>query len=215
MKDLWQDIRYGVRTIGRQPAFVAVIVLTLALGIGANTAIFSVVYGVLLRPLPYPEPDRIIQLSISYKGQLDYSGFTAREYAFWKDHSEPLEYLAATTPAGFNLSGADRPLRVSALRVSSDYFRVMGVLPVFGREFSPDEDSLKGPSVAILSYGLWKSQFGATPVWSAGQSRSMARGTPSLESCQRDFKRIQWWIRWLRCDASEFGEKSPYPGKAN
>ena len=160
MKNLWQDIRYGIRTLARQPGFAAVVVLTLALGIGANTAIFSVVYGVLLRPLPYPHPDRITQISISYNGQLDYSGFDAREFAFWKAHSEPFSYVAATTGVGFNLSGGSEPLRLRALRVSQDYFRVMGVQPALGREFRPDEDSPNGPNVAILSYGLWKSQFG-------------------------------------------------------
>jgi putative ABC transport system permease protein len=160
MKNLWQDIRFGIRTLARQPGFAAVIVLMLALGIGANTAIFSVVYGVLLRPLPYPHPDRITQISISYNGQLDYSGFDAREFAFWKAHSQPFQYVAATTGVGFNLSSGSEPLRVRALRVSEDYFRVMGVQPALGREFTADEDSVDGPNVAILSYGLWKSQFG-------------------------------------------------------
>ncbi|MFZ3244012.1 MAG: ABC transporter permease [Candidatus Acidiferrales bacterium] len=163
MKNLWQDVRYGLRTIAKQPGFAAIVILTLALGIGANTAIFSVVYGVLLRPLPYPQPDRITQISISYNGQLDYSGFDAREFDFWKSHSEPFSYVAATTNVGFNLAGGSEPLRVRALRVSSDYFRVMGVQPALGPEFSPDEDSVNGPNVVILSYGLWKSQFAGDP----------------------------------------------------
>ncbi|MGB6875164.1 MAG: ABC transporter permease [Candidatus Acidiferrales bacterium] len=160
MKNLWQDVRYGLRTMAKQPGFAAIVILTLALGIGANTAIFSVVYGVLLRPLPYPHPDRITQISVSYKGQLDYSGFDAREFDFWKAHSEPFAYVAATTGVGFNLSSGSQPMRVRALRVSKDYFRVMGVQPALGREFSQDEDSLNGPNVVILSYGLWKSQLG-------------------------------------------------------
>lgn len=160
MKNLWQDLRYGLRTIARQPGFAAVVILTLALGIGANTAIFSVVYGILLRPLPYPEPDRITQISVSYNGRLDYSGFNAREFDFWKAHSEPFAYVAATTGVGFNLSSGSQPLRVRALRVSKDYFRVMGVQPMLGRGFTKDEDSISGPDVAILSYGLWKAQFG-------------------------------------------------------
>ena len=164
MKNLWQDVRYGLRTIAKQPGFAAIVILTLALGIGANTAIFSVVYGVLLRPLPYPQPDRITQISISYNGQLDYSGFNAREFDFWKSHSQPFSYVAATTGVGFNLSSGNQPLRVRALRVSKDYFRVLGVPPLLGREFTPDEDGVNGPDVAILSYGLWKSQFGGAPA---------------------------------------------------
>ena len=163
MRDLWQDIRYSLRIIAKQPAFAAIVILTLALGIGANTAMFSVVYGVLLRPLPYPQPDRITQISISYNGQLDYSGFNAREFNFWTKHSVPFAYVAATTGVGFNLSSGSQPLRVRALRVSKDYFRVMGVPPMLGREFTQDEDSLSGPDVAILGYGLWKSQFGGDP----------------------------------------------------
>lgn len=160
METLWQDIKFGFRTLAKSPGFTALIILTLALGIGANTAMFSVVYGVLLRPLPYPQADRIAQLSLSYKGQLDYSGFDAREFDFWKTHDQPFQYLAATTSVGFNLSSGNQPLRVRALRVSADYFPVLGVQPVLGREFSPDDDSLNGPNVAVLSYGLWKSQFG-------------------------------------------------------
>ncbi|HKV27761.1 MAG TPA: ABC transporter permease [Candidatus Acidoferrales bacterium] len=160
METLWQDLKYGFRTMAKGPGFAAVIILTLALGIGANTAIFSVVYGVLLRPLPYPDPGRLTQISISYKGRLDYSGFDAREFDFWKTHGQPFQYLAATTSVGFNLSSGSQPMRVRALRVSKDYFRVMGVQPALGREFTQDEDSLSGPSVVILSYGLWKSQFG-------------------------------------------------------
>jgi putative ABC transport system permease protein len=159
MKNLWQDVRYGLRTIAKQPGFAAIVILTLALGIGANTAIFSVVYGVLLRPLPYPNPDSITQISVRYEGQLDYSGFNAQEFDFWKAHSQPFDYLAATTGYGFNLSGGSQPMRVRALRVSKDYFRVMGVQPALGRAFSQDEDSVNGPDVVILSYGLWKSQF--------------------------------------------------------
>lgn len=159
MKDLWQDIRYSLRIIAKQPAFAAIVILTLALGIGANTAMFSVVYGVLLRPLPYPQPDRIAQICLSNNGQLDYSGFNAHQFNFWTRHSQPFAYVAATTGVGFNLSSGSQPLRIRALRVSKDYFRVMGVQPMLGRGFTQDEDSLSGPDVAILSYGLWKSQF--------------------------------------------------------
>jgi len=160
MKSLWQDARFGLRTIARQPGFAAVIVLTLALGIGANTAIFSVVYGVLLRPLPYSNPERITQISIRYNGRLDYSSFDAREFDFWKTHSKPFAFVAADTGAGFNLASGSQPLRVHALRVSRNYFRVFDVQPALGREFTRDEDSPSGPNVAVLSHHLWKSQFG-------------------------------------------------------
>ena len=163
MQSLIQDIRYGIRMLAKAPGFTVIAVLTLALGIGANTAIFSVVYGVLLRPLPYPRADRMVQISISYNGQPDYPGFSAREFHFWQQHSAPFASLAATTGNGFNLTSGSEPVRVRAMRVSSQYFNVMGVQPALGRAFSAEEDSPSGPNVVILSYGLWKSHLGGDP----------------------------------------------------
>lgn len=156
-----QDLRYGLRMLAKNPSFTAIAVLTLALGIGATTAIFSVVDGVLLRPLPYPQPEQIVAFSQTYRGKLDMSGFTAKQFDFWKSHAEPFQFLAASTSVGFNLAGGSRPERVRALRVSTEYFRVLGVPPVLGREFLPDEDRPAGPDVALLSNGLWKQDFGA------------------------------------------------------
>ncbi len=163
MKTLVEDARYGLRLLWKSPAFTVVAVLTLSLGIGANTAIFSVVNGVLLRSLPYPEADRIAQICISYKGEVDYSSFTAREFEYWKAHSEPFSSLAARTGVGVNLAGGSESVRVRAHRVSSTYFNVLGVPPAFGRNFSADEDTPGGPNVAILSHDLWKTQFGGDP----------------------------------------------------
>ncbi len=163
MTSLIQDLKYAARTLARSPGFTVVAVLTLALGIGANTAMFSVVYGVLLRPLPYPHPQRITQISAAYRGQLQQFGFTASAFDAWKRHSEPFRYLAASTEDGFNLAGAGRPERISALRVSSEYFRVFGVQPFLGRTFNAQEEQMGGPDVAILSYGLWKEHFAGHP----------------------------------------------------
>jgi putative ABC transport system permease protein len=175
MGTLWQDLRYGVRMLAKSSGFTAIAVLTLALGIGANTAIFSVVYGVLLRPLPYLEPERISQISISYNGEIDFSNFTAREFDFWKQHGEPFASLAATEGFGASLTGISEPVRIRMLRVSSTYFSVLGVQPALGRNFSAEEDSPSGPNVAILSYGLWKSAFGGNPQL-IGKSVSLDRG---------------------------------------
>ncbi len=163
MSTLMQDLKHGSRMLAKSPGFTLVAVLTLALGIGANTAIFSVVNSVLLRPLPYPQPDRIVELSATYLGKPEQSSFDARGFAFWKEHSEPFEYLAASTGVGFNLSGVGRPERIHALRVSKDYFHVLGVSPAFGRDFLTSEDTATGPNVAVVSSGLWKRHFNADP----------------------------------------------------
>ncbi|MGH9404324.1 MAG: ABC transporter permease, partial [Terriglobia bacterium] len=136
---------------------------TLALGIGANTAMFSVIYGVLLKPLPYPHPDRIVQIEATYRGQLQKFSFTANAFDSWKQHNRPFQYLAAATIDGFDLAGAGRPERVSALRVSTQYFNVFGVGPLLGRNFNAEEEQIGGPNVAILSYGLWKEHFAGDP----------------------------------------------------
>jgi len=164
MIGLFKDVRYALRQFSKNVGFTTVAVLTLALGIGANTAIFSVVNAVLLHPLPYPESDRIVQLSAYYQGELQYSNFTAREFDFLKESSEPFEFLAARTEVGFNLTGTAQPVRIRALRVSSTYFNTFGVQPFLGRNFSKEEDSPGGPNVAVLSYGVWMSHFGGEPA---------------------------------------------------
>jgi putative ABC transport system permease protein len=156
---LWKDVKFGLRGLAKNPGFATVVILTLALGIGANTAIFSVVYGVLLRPLPYPQPDRIVSIQWTYKGQPE-DNFDDHQFRFLLQHREPFEFFAADTPVGFDLAGGSQPERITALRVSSEYFHVLGVQPALGRDFSADEDRIGGPNVAILGYGLWKSNFG-------------------------------------------------------
>jgi predicted permease len=163
IETLWQDLRFAVRMLHKSPGFTAVAVLTLALGIGANTAIFTVVNAVLLRPLPYPEPERIVRIALVYKGQLGWTEFSAKQFEFFKSHSDPLQYLAATVDVGFNLAGTGTPERIRALRVSKDYFRVFGANPRLGRDFLAEEDRIGGPNVAVLSCGLWVRNFGADP----------------------------------------------------
>lgn len=164
MLDSWlQDVRFALRSLRKSPGFTAVGVLTMALGIGASTAMFSVMYGVLLRPLPYPEPDRLVQLSQTYQQQHGPLAVTYDEFRFLQDNAPVFESLAATTPVGFNLFAGDRADRVSGLRVSSEYFRVLGVSPRLGRAFTAAEDQPGGPAVAILSHGLWTRRFGSDP----------------------------------------------------
>src|SRR6266480_1562503 len=121
------DFRYGIRMLLKNPGFTIVALVTLALGIGANSAIFSVVYGVILRPLPYPQPDRIVQLGRTYHGEPEMTNFDYRGFEFWRDHDQVFEYLTGATGVGFNLAGGSEPLHVRGMHVSADYFQVFGI----------------------------------------------------------------------------------------
>ncbi|HZS05588.1 MAG TPA: ABC transporter permease [Blastocatellia bacterium] len=159
-----QDLRYGVRMLLKRPGFTLVAIATLALGIGANTAIFSVVNAVMLRPLPYPEPERVMQLGLDLSG----GTMTASQpkFVFWRDHQQSFEAVAATqgVGSGINLAGGDEPEYVRGLRVSADFFSVIGIGPRVGRGFTPQEDSPTGERVVILSHELWQRRFAADPA---------------------------------------------------
>ena len=160
METLFKDIRYGIRSLLKRPGFTAIAVITLALGIGANTAIFSVVNAVLLRPLPFPEPERVMQIGPEWP-----SAFTKAsqpKFSFWRENSQSFEAMAAITGigSGVNLAGGDEAEYVPGIKVSVDFFRVLGVNPALGRSFSKEEDSPAGERVVIVSDGLWQ-RFGA------------------------------------------------------
>ena len=160
----WHDARYGVRTLLRTPAFTTAALLTLALGIGANAAIFSVVNAVLLRPLPYPEPDRILQMVRRYP-QGDATGQTGRRYLFFRDTMKSFESLAAwRNPTGFNLATRDTAEYVQAMPVSREFFPVFGVQPVYGQAFDEGQDRAGGPDVTILGHAIWKRLFNGDPA---------------------------------------------------
>ena len=158
-----QDTRYGARSLMRTPGFTLAALLTLALGIGANTAIFSVVNAVLLRPLPFPEPERIVQLGRMVKGasapQINHDG---RRYLYYRDHLSSAD-LAAWHGVGFNLAAGDRSEYVLGRAVSKEYFTVFGGQALFGRTIGAEHDVLGGPDVVVLSHPLWRRQFGSNP----------------------------------------------------
>jgi putative ABC transport system permease protein len=158
----WQDIRFGFRTLLRSPPTSAVALLTLALGIGANTAIFSVVNGVLLEPLPYPDPDALVVVLESNPG-LGFPRFSVSPPNFddWRHQNQVFESMAAISRGRFNLTGGDRPEAVPGEQVTPELFRVLGVQPVLGRGFLPEEGRPGGPRVAVLSHGLWQRRFGS------------------------------------------------------
>jgi predicted permease len=160
---LLQDLRYGLRTLRRSPGFTSAALVTLALGIGATTAIFSVVNAVLLRPLPYREPEALVQLVRSYQTG-PAAGQDGRRYLFFRDHLRTVEALAAYRGAGsVNMVRGDRAEFVSISQVSKEYFAVFGVHPALGQPFAAEHDAAGGPAVAILSHALWQRSFGASP----------------------------------------------------
>jgi len=164
METLWQDLRYGLRMLVKNPGFAAVAVLTLALGIGANTAIFSVVNAVLLRPLPYREPQRLVRV---------YSEFpTMNLRKFWisppeffdiQKETQSWESIGGWSIGGANVATSSEPIRVTAAFVTRGLIDALGVQPVLGRSFTPEEDRSGGPQVALISDGLWQRAFGGRP----------------------------------------------------
>ena len=159
LETLWQDIRYGARMLRKNPGFTAVAVLTLALGIGANTAIFSVVNAVLLRPLPYPEPGQLVQLRADWSGKPS-TDIGSATFVEVKAQSQSLARIAAYTGGDMTLTGAGSAERVVAGAVTADFFPLLGVQPALGRNFTREEDTPNGPKAAILGHGLWQSRFG-------------------------------------------------------
>ena len=160
MRSIWQDLRYAIRVLAKSPGFTAVAVLTLALGIGANTAIFTVVYGVLLRPLPFPQPDRIVQLAETYRADSDEMDLSWNELEHLREYGQLFEHIAGYTDVGFNLATGTEAEHVRGVPASAEYFQVLGVHPAFGRDFLPEEDRGEGQRVAILSHELWMRRFG-------------------------------------------------------
>ena len=161
MGTLAADLRYALRMMRKSPGFTAIAVAALALGIGANTAIFTVVNAVLFDPLPYPQPDRLMQLGRKFPQGNGWSNSIPKYMAWRENHVFQWMTLYNQGGLSFNLTTGDRPEQVKGTHVSKDYFNVFGVLPAIGRTFTEAEDSPDGPRVAIISYGFWQSRFGA------------------------------------------------------
>jgi putative ABC transport system permease protein len=162
--DLWQDARYGLRVMRNSPGFALIAVLTLALGIGANTAIFSLVHGILMRPLPYREPGRLVLLKQSYPQMgSDVFPLSHANFAMYRDQNSVFEAMAAYTVSGLNLTGTSEPERLRISNVTVDFFSLLGVEPTLGRAFRPEEDVPNGSFVCVLSYGFWQRRFAGDP----------------------------------------------------
>ena len=160
-----QDFRYAVRMLLKKPGFTIIAVLALALGIGANTAIFSVVNAVLLRPLPYHQPDRLVLLwqKLSGPTSLGQLPCSAPDYIDYRDQTRTLEHVAAFLDDTFTMATPSGAERVTASRVSANLFPLLGVAPLRGRVFTTSEDQPGTDSVVVLSYGAWSRRFGSDP----------------------------------------------------
>jgi putative ABC transport system permease protein len=164
IETLFQDLRFGVRMFLKSPGLTAVLILTIALGIGFNSALFSVVNTLLLNPLPFPDADRLILAGArSAKISGDRLGVTPEEFAEWRKQAQSFAGVAAHDGTLFNLSGTDEPERIQAGRVSTNFFSVIGIKPALGRDFLPEEDELKSGRVVILSQSVWRRRFNADP----------------------------------------------------
>ncbi len=157
-----QDLRYGLRMLRKSPGFTAVSVLTLALGIGANTAIFSFVDAVLLKPLPYPHPQRIVSLWEKHPG-VDRNVISTLNFLDWKRQNRCFQFLSAIAWDRMTLTSSDRPQQLNVWRVSASYFKVFGVGAALGRTFAPSEDEVGKDQEVVLSNRVWQSQFGGDP----------------------------------------------------
>ena len=162
MTALFNDVRYGFRMLAKNPGFTVAAVLTLALGIGANTAIFSVVHAVLLKPLPYKDADRLVIVWEQNPERGWYRNIvSAANLLDWRKQNDVFNGMAAVDPQkAFNLAGTGNPEEVWGERVTTNLFTLLGVGPIMGRDFLPEEDKPGGPRVVILSYGLWERRYG-------------------------------------------------------
>jgi putative ABC transport system permease protein len=163
IESIWQDVRYAVRSYVKAPSFTLAVVATLALGIGASTAIFSMVHGIVLRPLAFPDPDRLMFVS-----ETDRHGSTISvswlNFVDWRARQHAFESLTASRPDLFTLAGRDRAERLDGRHVTADFFHVLGVRPAFGRDFAATDDRPDAPPVVIVSHELWERSLGATPA---------------------------------------------------
>ncbi|HVN03966.1 MAG TPA: ABC transporter permease [Bryobacteraceae bacterium] len=164
MVGLWSEFRHAARSLAKSPGFTAVAVLTLALGIGANTAVFSLLNAVLLRPLPYADPGRLVLVweSAPFFGVED-SPVSPANYVDWKKRAQAFEEMGALEISGYRLTGDGPPELVLGAVATAGLFRALGTRPLLGRVFRDDEDRLGAPKVAVISEGLWRRRFGADP----------------------------------------------------
>jgi predicted permease len=165
LETLWSDLRFGLRLLRKNPTFTAVVIVTLALGIGANTAIFSVVDAVLFKPLPYTEPLRLVTVSESNRpnDQATRNSAAPGNFLAWRDRNRVFEQTVAVELPGFSITGSDRPERVLGAALSAGTLHMLGLPPALGREFTPSDDRYGAAPVAMLTHALWQRRFASDP----------------------------------------------------
>ncbi len=196
MESLSMDLRYGWRTLLKSPGFAAAALFTLALGIGANTAIFSVVYGILLRPLPFRDASHLVLLNETTPQVGDVS-VSYPNFQDWRRQSRTFTEMAAVTGVKFNMAGSSQPEHIGGLAVSPNFLPMMGVRPVMGRGFTADEEKAGAAPVVLLSYALWQSHFGADRRAIGQTIRLDSRTVTIVGVLPPDFR----WVE--RCDVME------------
>src|SRR5688572_24267787 len=164
MRAIVSRLRAAIRLLVKQPTFTAAVVLTLALGIGATTAMFSVVYGVLLRPLPFGEPDRLVRLWTAFKPHMARGAVSAANGRDWRAQNHVFEDVALIhSNRSYNFAGKGEPERLLGARVSASLFPILQVSPLLGRTFIEQENEIGRDNVVVLSHALWVRHFGADP----------------------------------------------------
>ena len=194
MEQLGQDLRFAIRQLRKSPGFAIAALMTLGLGLGATTAIFTVVDGVLLKPLPYRHPQRILKISSSYQGGPDYHVIRDAQFRFLQERSKSFAFLALddVVATGENLSGVGGPEQVTASFVSAQFFQVLGLAPALGRSFTPEDERPGGECVAIITDGLWRTRYNGErniltdPITVNGESCSVVGVLPTGFWFQQD-----------------------------
>jgi len=164
IENLWRDFRFALRALAKAPGFAAIAVVVIAVGIGVNAAVFSVIDAVLLKPLTYPNPQELVSL-VNTGPRGDFPGASIPMFNLWRQQSSIFQQVAAYDfgGAGLNITGSDHPQQVEGIHVSADYFAMFGAPVIAGRTFTAAEDSPNGGHVTVLSYGLWRSRYGGNP----------------------------------------------------
>src|SRR5262249_37815777 len=199
MNTLLRDLRYGIRTLIKYPGFSLVAVLTLALGIGANTAIFSVIQNVLLRPLPYIEADKLVEIYNTYYPQVPRGGLSPGDYADWVQQNKSFSEMGGYSDVsqGFNLTGEGQPQRVIAGYASASLFPMLGIRLAAGNFFLPESDRPGSAPVVFHSQRLWQGRFGANPA-AVGRTITLdARRFTVVGVLPAGFQLVRWADIWL------------------